>query len=65
MKCPVCATEDAVECAEEVDIGVGVQKFVWGYDCPKCGEIPVCSECGACGDQPGDHFQWCRTKGKP
>ena len=60
MNCPVCKAPDVEECANEVDIGVGVQRFVWGYLCSKCGEIPVCSDCGCCGNEPGDHFAWCR-----
>lgn len=59
-KCPICGTTDAVECADEVDIGVGVQRFIWGYVCKQCGEIPVCRDCGACIASPGDHMVWCR-----
>jgi transcription elongation factor Elf1 len=63
MKCPVCNLEGAVECADEVDIGVGVMRHVWGFECPHCGEVPVCSECGGVGTEPGDHFSWCDRRG--
>lgn len=36
MKCPICF-KDAEELAEEVDIGVGIQKYVIGIDCPAYG----------------------------
>lgn len=56
MNCPHCNDPRAEECADEVDIGVGVLKNVWGYDCPVCGQLPVCALCGAIGD---DHAAWC------
>ena len=59
MNCPVCNLGDVEECADEVDIGVGVQRFVWGYSCKNCGEIPVCRECGALGKDAKEHFSWC------
>jgi hypothetical protein len=35
------------EVADEVDIGVGVMKHIYGYDCVNCGhQIGMCSECG-------------------
>ena len=37
MKCPVCGNMECQEDAEEVDLGVGVQKRVLGWDCPECG----------------------------
>jgi hypothetical protein len=59
VKCPICGRVDTEECAEEVDIGVGVQRHIWGYVCATCGELPVCSHCGAVGDDAKDHFMWC------
>ena len=56
MNCPLCNHPDCEECAHEVDIGVGVQRHVFGYDCPKCGQMTVCNTCGAIGD---DHAKWC------
>jgi len=56
MNCPLCDVPNVEECAYEVDIGVGVQRTVWGYVCSACGEIPVCYTCGCIGD---DHARWC------
>lgn len=56
MKCPNCPSTDATEIADEVDIGVGVQKFVRGYDCPSCGQVSICP---ACGSANGDHANYC------
>ena len=47
MNCPKCNQPGASECADEVDVGVGLQKHVWGYECPKCEAIAVCADCGA------------------
>jgi len=45
---------------EEVDIGVGVQRFQTGWECPEHGGIcGVCSGCGVA-DRPGyKHAAWC------
>jgi hypothetical protein len=46
---------------EEIDIGVGVQRFHAGWECPEHGGI--CGVCGACGvaELPGfTHWSWCR-----
>jgi hypothetical protein len=59
VKCPVCGLTDVEVCCDEVDNEVGIQRFVWGYVCKKCGEIPVCPDCGACIASPGDHMVWC------
>lgn len=56
MNCPHCDAPGCEECADEVDIGVGVQRFVFGYDCPVCGQLPVCRTCGGIGDE---HTKWC------
>ena len=58
MKCPQCGNLKAEELSDEVDIGVGVLKTVYGYDCPDCGQISVASCCGVIGDQP--HYSWCQ-----
>jgi hypothetical protein len=45
---------------EEVDIGVGVQRFLAGWECYEHGGI--CSVCSSCGiaDRPGyTHRSWC------
>ena len=47
VECPKCGCKEAEEIVEEVDIGVGVQRFVVGYICPKCREFSICSGCGA------------------
>lgn len=46
MKCPQCNADGCEALTEEVDIGVGIQSYVWGYECKDCGQIPVCGECG-------------------
>ena len=50
----------AEPCYEEVDIGVGVQQFLVGWECPEHGGI--CGVCPSCGvpDRPGyAHGSWC------
>lgn len=45
---------------EEVDIGVGVQRFLTGWECYEHGGI--CGTCNGCGvaDRPGyTHGSWC------
>ena len=60
MNCPKCNSAAGNELSEEVDIGVGVQKWVTGYECPKCNTTHcVCMECGAWDFQP--HNRWCST----
>lgn len=54
--CPVCDKAQATVCADEVDIGVGILVNIWGYECPTCGQIPVCSRCGGVADE---HAAWC------
>lgn len=46
MKCPKCNDPRADELCEEVDISVGIQKHVFGCDCPVCGTLGICSICG-------------------
>lgn len=46
MNCPKCNQHGAEECADEVDIGVGIQKHVWGCECPACGQLAIHSCCG-------------------
>lgn len=57
-----CGVE-AVPYYEEVDIGVGVQRFHTGWECLEHGGI--CGVCGSCGiaDRPGHaHQSWCRER---
>jgi hypothetical protein len=56
MQCPTCGNKDAEELADEVDIGVGVQKHVYGCNCPDCGQLACCSTCGY---WDGKHSTWC------
>lgn len=56
MNCPKCNSPGAEECAEEVDIGVGTQRFVYGYECVICGQLVVCRTCGGVDT---DHSTWC------
>lgn len=55
MNCPVCNNPHCDEVAEEVDIGVGTLRQVTGYDCPECGQIPVCQACGGIGAIHREH----------
>jgi predicted RNA-binding Zn-ribbon protein involved in translation (DUF1610 family) len=57
MRCPRCNLEGCEECAEEVDIGVGLQRFVYGYECPKCGAL---ARCDTCGTITNEHAEWCQ-----
>ena len=59
MNCPVCNNPNAEECAHEVDIGVGIQKHVYGYECPSCGQIAVCGRCGGVGTR---HAEYCHDQ---
>jgi uncharacterized Zn finger protein len=55
-KCPKCGGP-AETIHEEVDIGVGAQRFPIGWFCEKCGDLAACPKCGAV--EP-DHFVWCQ-----
>lgn len=63
MTCPKCHSEQCEEVAEEVDIGVGVQKFVIGAECQRCGPLTVCNGCGRWDFQrvTEGHASWCPT----
>lgn len=56
IECPKCGAP-ATEIAEEADIGVGVQRFVLGIDCPHCGQIALCPWCGVVEGEP--HRKYC------
>ena len=58
MKCKFCNDPRAEVISEEVDIGVGVQVEIVGYDCPACGPHTVCGTCGAWDFEPCP--QWCQ-----
>ena len=49
VPCPVCGCRDCIECAEEVDIGVGNMRKVTSYECRVCGPVTVCQHCGRAG----------------
>lgn len=55
--CPGC-DGPCEEVADEVDIGVGIQRHVTGVICPTCGEIAFCPECGTAIDVK-KHSAWC------
>jgi transcription elongation factor Elf1 len=57
MNCPKCNATNVEEFAEEVDIGVGVQRHLVGVTCPVCGQLSVCSGCGVWDFQV--HATWC------
>ena len=56
MECPICHDPGCEELADEVDIGVGVQRYVYGYECPACGTLIRQACCGRLGDE---HESWC------
>ena len=48
---------------EEVDIGVGVQKHLVGWECPEHGGLcGVCSSCGVAEKVGYTHQVWCLDK---
>jgi hypothetical protein len=59
VSCPVCHGP-TYEHAEEVDIGVGVQRFIVGYECQTCGSFPVCNSCGVIEFPGKEHHYWCK-----
>lgn len=66
IKCPFCNNPKCEECADEVDIGVGIQKHVFGFDCPNCGQLTVCPGCGEIENPKAKetkHQVWCAVKG--
>jgi hypothetical protein len=56
MNCPKCNDPRAEELFDEVDIGVGVQRFTFGCECPHCGTLSVC-QCGRWDFEPC--APWC------
>jgi len=59
MNCPVCSAPDCVELADDIDIGVGTQKHIYGYECAHCGEMPVCDSCNGVLVAGIGHRSWC------
>lgn len=58
MNCPHCNSHRLEEVAEEVDIGVGVQRHVTGWECLECGSaIAACPHCGR--PEGEGHAAWC------
>ena len=55
--CPKCGGHDVDEWADEVDIGVGVQRHVRGIECATCGQIALLDCCRAWDFQP--HTEFC------
>jgi hypothetical protein len=48
---------------EEVDIGVGIQKFLTGWQCSEHGGIcGVCGQCGVAEKIGYTHASWCSEK---
>lgn len=62
MNCPKCKGPGEL-LQDEIDIGVGVQVHVIGFECPSCGQMAVCNDCGAWDFQP--HGNWCGELGDP
>lgn len=56
--CPKCGTHKLEEVVEEVDIGVGTQRHLIGFECLECGAAIAC--CSQCGVPDGEsHASWC------
>lgn len=49
MICPDCNSELSL-IYDEVDIGVGIQKHLHSIECPKCGPLAFCDQCGKLDD---------------
>lgn len=61
MNCPTDgATLEPIH--EEVDIGVGTQRFLSYYECPECGPRAVCPTCKALSGTPCE--DWCESIAK-
>jgi hypothetical protein len=63
MKCPKCGKEGCEVLQDEVDIGVGTQVHIFGFDCHECGQIAVCNNCGQPDFLP--HAKWCKENKQP
>lgn len=46
IACPKCNKPGAFELFDEVDIGVGIMRRCYGFECADCGNIALCSTCG-------------------
>lgn len=46
VECPKCKGKNCIEEFDEVDIGVGILKHVYGWECQTCGHIGRCEDCG-------------------
>jgi len=46
MRCPKCGKDGVIEHSIDVDIGVGTQRHLEGVECPVCGMIGICPDCG-------------------
>jgi len=58
MNCPGCQSDKLRVIEDEVDIGVGIQKHLIGWECEVCGhQIGACSFCGHPDFEP--HSKWC------
>jgi hypothetical protein len=60
MTCLKCEVEMLL-ITREVDLGVGVQDFAVGWECPTCGG--EYTACPGCGEALPDHFAWCSEFG--
>ncbi|MBI2020171.1 hypothetical protein HYS94_02010 [Candidatus Daviesbacteria bacterium] len=43
----VCCSKEMDRLTDEVDIGVGIQTFTYGFECSECSRmLPACFHCG-------------------
>ncbi len=57
-RCPMCNKRGLVGLYEEIDIGMGIQKHLIGYECHACDEplIPICDSCQVM--EGKEHKEW-------
>lgn len=58
VNCKGCGATDCQVISEEVDIGVGAQVHILGYECPVCGPHTICDTCGTWDTEPCP--AWCQ-----
>lgn len=63
ITCPVCSTV-LEPVYDDVDIGVGLQRFLAFYECSNCGQLPICYGCHVVEAGDWKHETWCEANEK-